>query len=440
LAATSVDELELRRRDADASLRPTASMRVLHMIDPGLPGGGACALRLLAEPLLRLDSVRQDVLIVGTGRHEALARRCGIRPLGHICPPCALPLMGVKSLRRLLGAKAAQGDSYDLIHAWTPRAAAIAGKAAPRLPVLATFHVGPVGGFQVSSLWRIANKAKIHFMAGSLAVQREYRGLGFGARQMALLPPAVNLKQSELNHRAEVRQRWAESCGMNERAFVIGLLCEPVTWPDVRALAGVAARLRLSGRDVRLVVHHSASRRTEAERYLSQIGMRDLLIVDDAVAEPWRVVSGLDAALLFGGPDAGFSTTNGSWFVKDTCARPFPSVLPLLWAFAAGVPVVAEDTDAARGVIENGLTGFLVNRHDVNAATDQLARWHDDRATAGRVGAAAQHAVRDLFHIDAYCVRLQHAYDLLLADRHVQRMPISGGHPLHGEKEPSVDI
>ena len=73
-------------------------MRVLHIIDPGSPGGGACTLQLLSEPLTRLTSVDQDVLLIGTGWHADLARRCGVEPTGRITAPRYGPRMAPRRI------------------------------------------------------------------------------------------------------------------------------------------------------------------------------------------------------------------------------------------------------------------------------------------------------------------------------------------------------
>jgi hypothetical protein len=63
----------------------------------------------------------------------------------------------------------------------------------------------------------------------------------------------------------------------------------------------VTMRVAATGRRVRVLLHHAAARRAETEQWSAAMDRRDLMIIDDAVAEPWRVVGGIDAALLAGG-------------------------------------------------------------------------------------------------------------------------------------------
>lgn len=399
--------------------------RVLHLIDPGSPGGGACTLHLLAEVMQRLTSLHHDAVIIGTRRHLDLAQRCGVEPLGHLCVP---PLAGGRTLRRLLDTLESARGPYRIVHAWTARAAVLATLAAPQLPRLATLHVGPVSGLQTHTLIRLLSDHRLPILAASAAVQREYLSLGVPRREVSLLPPAVNPQSIIMTDRQTVRKRWAEDHQLDDQTFIVGLLCEPVSWPDAMAAVNVAARVALSGRRIRLVMHHAAAHRVEAEQYLRRMDMDDLIIVDDNVAEPWRMVAGLDAALLLGG-DANardLSTSDAvTWmsllFGGGRRLRPVPSVLPLLWAFAAGVPVIAEDNDASRAILHNeGVSGMLIDAGDINAACDRITRLYDDRTIAGRVGGSETILLNSVFHISAYCVRLRQAYDQLLANRPVR--------------------
>jgi glycosyltransferase involved in cell wall biosynthesis len=208
--------------------------------------------------------------------------------------------------------------------------------------------------------------------------------------------------------RNTIRSRWSGQTGIDDGNFVIGMLGEPVAAVDVRDAATMAARLALAGREIRLLVHSAAVGRIAAQRFLERLSLNDVLIIDDAVAEPWRVVSGLDAALLLSG-----------------IGRPVNFALPLLWALAAGLPVIAEALPGSgrpagplvHDDIEDEVNGLLVQPGDVNGACCRLARVYDDRAAGARLGRAAKALVNDACHINAYCMRLKHVYELLMAHR-----------------------
>lgn len=399
-------------------------MRILHLVDPGSPGGGACTLRTIAEVTTRLHSIQHEVLILGTAPHRGLAERCDVPVTGHLGLPTGWLTGGRRPLRRVINDFQRAGGAFDLVHAWTPRSAVLAALAAPHHRRLGTFSIGPVTGVLTPLLVALLEHRPMPILAASAGVREEFRSMGLPRRLISLLPPGINPDSFEPTPREAVRERWA----VDPSTLVVGMLSEPVNWADAEIAAIVISRLALSGRDVRLVVHHEAHRRPHAERWLQQLELRHLVVSDDEAAEPWNVVAGLDAALLIGGElnamnlrDAGspFSLLIGG----GRRLRPMPSVLPLLWAMAAGVPVIAESSVAVRDIVEDGVSGLLVAQGDTNAVCDRLMHLHDDRTIAGRVGGAAAEHVREDFHIAHFCVRLKQAYDLHLAGHTVRVIP-----------------
>jgi hypothetical protein len=195
-----------------------------------------------------------------------------------------------------------------------------------------------------------------------------------------------------------------------------------VNWADARVAIDVVSRVAVTGRKVRLLLHHSAPRRVEAEQWARKLDYDDLLIIDDEVAEPWRVTPGLDAALLIGGElnsqDLSESGSPFSLFVGGgRRIRPMPGIMPLLWSLSDGVPVIAEASDAVRDVIVDGRSGLLVERGDINAAADRIMKLYDDPTIAGRIGRSAKTLAAERFHISAYCVRLREIYERIEAGR-----------------------
>lgn len=388
-SATASDEIRFGR----------AARVVLHVIDPGSPGGGACSLHLLGDLKRAMPLIDHRTMIVGDARHIDLARRCGMTVDGWICPVRNVPFSGARALRRYIQTMKWNGVEVDVIHAWTPRASTLARLASPDVPHLTTLHVGPLDGFGTRYWRRLLARREAPALGATRAIVSDCRRAGLQHSIVSLVPPAVNAAAADLQARDVVRHRWKDSFGTNSSAFVVGLLAEPISWSDVRAAATSVARVLLSGRDVKLVAHAKAMRRIEAERFLNRLGLPELLLIDDAAAEPWQIVGGLDA-MLWMGPRRN---------------RPSPSALPLLWAMAAGVPVIAECTDDARQFIDDGVNGYLIDPHDVNAASRQILRLFDDRELGRNLGEAGRAAVNELYGIDAYAMRIQHAYELLLA-------------------------
>jgi glycosyltransferase involved in cell wall biosynthesis len=69
-----------------------------------------------------------------------------------------------------------------------------------------------------------------------------------------------------------------------------------------------------------------------------------------------------------------------------------------LLAMSAGIPVVASNVGGLREVIEDGVSGFLVNNEaEIDAAVGRLRA---DGELARRIGAAARHRVMERFTVE----------------------------------------
>lgn len=409
-------------------------MRVLHLIDPGSPGGGACTLQLLAEPVTRLNTVDQDVLLIGHERHEQLARECGVEPTGRLTAPHNEPALAGfagSALKHYIRESEEARGQYDIIHTWTARSTLLAAMAAPQRKRVATLSVGPVNSFVMQLLGAVLEYRPCPLLATSRSVRRDFIAMGLDDELIDVLPPAVHPEAVELEDRAALRARW----GVEKNSFVIGLLAEPVNWCDAKSAVRILALAAESKRDVRLVLHPKASRRTDAQIWAEKIGLDDRIILEDDVAVPWKVVNGLDAALLLGDDTSTFDLRHAGspfslLFGGGRALRPMPGVMPALWAMAAGVPVVAESSAAAHEFIEDGVTGLLVPQHDQNRAADRLVRLYDDRTIGGRIGAAARQQIHDRYHVSAYCVRLKDVYERILEGREARIAHDDSGNPV----------
>lgn len=91
--------------------------------------------------------------------------------------------------------------------------------------------------------------------------------------------------------------------------------------------------------------------------------------------------------------------------------------MTILEAMAAGVPVVATRVGAAADVIEDGVTGMLVDAGDVPALTRAVRCLIDDPTRRAGMGAAARDAVATRFSVDAMAQRYAEHYRRALQGR-----------------------
>ncbi|MGI9014240.1 MAG: glycosyltransferase [Phycisphaerales bacterium] len=404
-------------------------MRVLHIIDPGSPGGGACTLQLLAEPLARLNSVHQDVLLIGTARHEMLARRCGVAPIGRLNTPRNEPMLaGImgRAFRDLVELYESRNGRYDIIHTWTARSTLLTAVATPSHARLATLAVGPVNGVMMAALARALKRRPCSLLATSVSVKRDYMVTGIAEEYVDVLPPAVHPEAVEEHSedRETVRRRWG-LVDDRSKTFAVALMAEPASWCDARRAASVLALASESGRDVALIIHPVAQRRLDAIAWAGKLGLADRIILEDRLTEPWACMNGLDAVLMLSDDSNTMDISDrGNAFSLllggGRSVRPMPGIMPALWAMGAGVPVVAERSFALTEIIDDDGTGLLFDQHNINQAASKLVQLYEDRRLHRRISQAARAHVHQKYHVSAYCVRLKDVYERLIEGRLVR--------------------
>ncbi len=364
-------------------------MRILHLIDPAAPGGGPCTLKLVAETLTRVGG-RHDVLIAGTTDHIALARRCGLAPLGRIRAPLNRPTLARAAISRVVRHRERCGGRYDLIHAWTLSAAASAVRVAAGRPVLASAAAG--SRIRGRDLGLIARRG-VPVLAATTDTREGLLAAAYPPHLVTVMPPAVDPASIAMEQRRVIRESW----GADETTFVVAHLGEPGPTADGAHALLAAARAALTGKDFRIVIQHRAAAPSKHVMLL-RAGLTDLIIVDDRVAEPWRVVAGLDAACTLHRPPR-----------RDESLSPqLPG--PLLWAMAAGVPVIAEQRYAGDWLVE-GSTGLVTDTGDSNRTAARILDLFDDAACARRVGAGGKVLVTQRFAPETFADRIAAAWE-----------------------------
>jgi len=340
-------------------------LRILHVIEPARPGVGATGLRLLHDVMAGSADHEHRVVVLGNRDDCLLAGRCGVQPQGAIAVSSLWPTSAGRRLRHLLRIIPA-----DVIHAWGFRPALVVAAAARRQPRVNTFLTpAEFEGSRFHFRW-FARQPATRIMCGTLETMQVLTRKGFAPEHVQTLMPAIDALESLFMSRAEVRDRWRREHDVPLDAMVIGLPSDSPSSVDVHVVANAVARMNLSGRPTYLVCHHAGRRRLYSRRFLRQLQLSHSLVLDDHIAEPWRVVRGFDAAVMFAATQ---------------------SPLPTLWAVAAGVPIIAERD----GILNwrDRESALLVPRGDINAFADRISRLHRDPAVGRRL---AQNATIDL--------------------------------------------
>ncbi len=192
-----------------------------------------------------------------------------------------------------------------------------------------------------------------------------------------------------------IRERW----GADETTFVVGLVGEPQPRVDTQTAVMAAVRIIYTGRAVKLIVHHAAALRLGATRWVDQLGIGDLLVVEDDLAQPWTVAPGLDAALVV-------ARSSGATPLRHSPC----GLLAPLWMMAAGVPIIAGSNQTVADFLEDERSGLLVQRGDVNGIARGMLRLHDDAALSKRLSQAAQQLVTTRFDAATFAKSLDDIY------------------------------
>ena len=370
-------------------------MRILHLIDPDACEAGACVLGLAADAVARLDHHRHDVLIIGDTSRMMLAARCGLRPLGGIPAALGRTALARRGLGRFIRAVETVNGPYDLIHAWTMPAAVVAAAARPWHTIIAGPLTSPPGpSVSKRAIMRI-NRCAVRVLVATPQLHRAWTAAGIDPLLVTVQLPGVDRQRVAPEDRAMLRSRW----GADETTFVVGLVGEPQPRVDTQTAVMAAVRVIHTGRAVKLIVHHAAAMRLGATRWVDQLGIGDLLVVEDDLAQPWTVAPGLDAALVV------------SRSPRATPLRRSPcTLLAPLWMMAAGVPIIAGSNQTVADLLEDERSGLLVQPGEVNAIARSVLRLHDDAALSKRLSQAAQQLVTSRFDAATFAKSLDDIY------------------------------
>ena len=181
---------------------------------------------------------------------------------------------------------------------------------------------------------------------------------------------------------------------MWDETTVVAALGHPAHRLNAARAAHIVTMAHLIGLDAVLVVPEAGGRIDLAEYHTGLSGSVQNLVVDPRLNEPWRVMPGVDIALMLG-DDTKDPISNPAPAPWRMLRRPSHSsrdrgvmsgVLPLLWAAAAGKNIVAEASYAVSEIIEHDHSGALVKPGDTSGLVRRLGevRSNPDRAWKNR--------------------------------------------------------
>jgi D-inositol-3-phosphate glycosyltransferase len=306
------------------------------------------------------------------------------------------------------------GDDYDVFHAnyWISGAVGHRLKHALDRPLVATFHtlarVKAEAGFDDEPEQRARLEHEVvdcaDLMLASTAEERDQLAELYGAEpaRVEIVPPGVDHSVFRPSARDGVELRARFGLGDGPLALFVGRI-QPLKGADV-ALRALAA---LDDDRTRLVVvggpsgPSGAAESARLERLVGELGLETRVRFlppqpHDALADFYRAA--------------------------DVCIVPSRSEsfgLVALEAAACGTPVVAAAVGGLRSLVDDGVTGFLVDGHDPADYVQPLAEVLENPRRAAEMGeAAVARSGRYSWSITA--ARLRRSYGDLVARSLVQ--------------------
>jgi len=187
--------------------------------------------------------------------------------------------------------------------------------------------------------------------------------------------------------------------GISSDEFVVGCVgrLQPVKGTDTFIEA--AARLRSISPGCRFVVVGDG----DGDYTRQLVALRDRL--------------GLSNALIFTGFRADVSEVMQAFDIYALTSRSEGFSLSTIEAMASGLPVVATRCGGPEQIVEDGVTGFLVENGSPDAVAQAINRLRNDPNQRSRFGKAARNAVIERYTLEAQVRAYEALYDHVLAPR-----------------------
>ena len=369
-------------------------MRILHVSSARALGGGE---RHLAD-LVNALALRGHEVYVALAPRSPLRQELRALPEKNIIALRLLNALDIGSALEL--ARLVRSRRIEIIHAHMGRdypLAALAARRASGTQLVITRHVL----FPLHKLHRFMLSRVARVVAVSQAVAQSLSAQGlFPTHKISVVTNGIDLKRFEETERSANREMFRQRAGIAPGRRLVGMLGEikPLKGQEefLRAAAMLARRIT----DVDFVIAGSDTSRTgehraHIERLITRLELRGRVHLTG-----WLD----DAAPLFASLDL---------FVSASHTESFG--LSIVEAMASGVAVVATETQGAREIIEDGITGVLVPVGDVEALCSAITKLLDDAKERRRIGHVARRAARERFSLDRMVDETERIYREVLS-------------------------
>jgi glycosyltransferase involved in cell wall biosynthesis len=195
---------------------------------------------------------------------------------------------------------------------------------------------------------------------------------------------------------ALTRYRARQELGLDQNAFVVGIIAQLRAEKAHEVLLRAAARLREGGRDVIVCVVGDGARRRA--------------LVDAAAS------LGLDGSVVWAGQRAEAKKFPSAFDIGVICSDFEGLPVAALETLAAGVPMVSTAVGTMPTILAEG-AGLTVPVRDDRALADAIRLFMDDPESKARAGARAREVIRDQYDFDRMVRAFELVYERVLAGR-----------------------
>jgi glycosyltransferase involved in cell wall biosynthesis len=392
-------------------------LRVL-FVNPGSGVGGAEESLLLLAEGLRAHEVELAVVLFGVGPfkdrlsavriptvHVELPRR--VRSAGRYRLPrtsvgaLALLAAGLPTAIRL--ATLARRMRADVIHSNGMKAHLLGGMAARlgRVPGIWHLRDFPPAGRMGRLFNRVACQLPRLVLAVSEAVARAVRPADGGTPQVVTLYDPIDPRRF---HPGVSSVLLRKELGIGPAVPLVGLVAHLTPWKGHELFLGIARAVTDTGSPARFVVVGGPIYETNGHagyadglhRRASELGLADRVAFLGARTDVPEILASLD--VLVHCPTA-----------------PEPLGRVLVEALAVGRPIVAARCGGIPGVVEDGVTGLLVEPGDAAGFASGVLRLLEDPTLRERLGRAGRQGVEARFGVEAHVTGVLDAYRTVTA-------------------------
>jgi glycosyltransferase involved in cell wall biosynthesis len=296
----------------------------------------------------------------------------------------------------------ARRHGSDLLHTNGTKAHLLGGLAGrlAHVPVVCHLHDFPPEGIVGRVFRAVLRRCPALVIANSAATAASVALDVHGAVPIATIPNPVDLARFKPGvERGTLRRE----LGLSRAVKIVGMAAHLTPWKGhrlfldiVRALvdAGVHAHFVIAGGAIYETAGHGAYG-ARLREWTSELGLSSHVTFLGARDDMPEILAGLDVLVHC-----------------PTAPEPFGRVLAE--AMAVGRPVVAACCGGIPEVVENGVTGALVQPGDVNGFVAAIRRVLDDSALGEEMGRAGRRRAEDLFAVERHVDAVLEAYRSIL--------------------------